>query len=692
MAKHFIAKVLVISQLFVQILSYDTYNTIDYFPQFTCNMNQCTIANILSDGEFQDQIQKLSSKKFDYYPQQCAQHYYRDCSRPPMRNTWTSYKEITIEDSELEKLPSGDFSQFNHITSFSASDVGIQEINRDDFKSFKSLSTLDLSNNNITNLGNVVFLHLESLEVLNLSNNSIETIHVNTFDECSKNLILVDLSNNQLKEIHANVFTNIGKSSTNAQLNFAHNQIDTIISTVMINTFETIDISYNLLKKLNLNCTSIDNLLLNDNKLEEFSVDDNCRLKSLDLSNNFITQLKVADISSLILSNNKDLRNLTLNVVNLTVLKVDNVTGSVITFESLKNATKLQILDASNSYIGIPKINTFANKKLLQKLTLRNTGLSNIQHGMFSHQKNLKDLDISANNLSQIDIRMFMGLLNLEKLDISGNKLTIIDHYESILDSFPKLTTIGIEDNNWNCSYLYDLVKKLNVKIKEPKSLIHDSSNVLGIACTTSSEIKIKLLEDKNETLALKLNEIIAQMNEIKAKDSNGKYDSDVIKAELFSLKNEVLEIKSRMILTVANANITSNNFDINEARKMMEELNKFTLEKQKLSQDKLEQRINELQFEMKKNEIANGKNEILRAKNEVPEKPRQETLVASNGNESKGIEIPLTVMLTSLVIIGCIFVYTKLKKLLYQQNNLMSVRARSTNTINTSVELPFND
>lgn len=310
---------------------------------------------------------------------------------------------------------------------------------------------------------------------------------------------------------------------------------------------------------------------------------------------------------------------------------------------------------------------------------------------MLSHQKNLQILDISHNNLGYIDLHVMTNLKNLKTLDISGNNLTQLFHYESIHKIFPNLKKLGVDQNQFNCTYLAMILKSLNEKeiiLIEPENPVKTSSNIFGIACETESHLKVKPLENSSDAVAAKLNEIIEQINHDKAKYESEKFDNDLVKSELFHIRNELLDMKTKMLkIQISSPSAVNGSVDMGEVRKAIETVNNFTLEKQKLSVDQVLHKFNELQLE------------VTRVKMES-EKSAQKNLIVNSPRSSRddnvrhtSAEILLTVVITTLAIAACIFVYFKVKAIFKQHHERnLSVRARSTNTINTTLEMPFDD
>lgn len=312
---------------------------------------------------------------------------------------------------------------------------------------------------------------------------------------------------------------------------------------------------------------------------------------------------------------------------------------------------------------------------------------------MLSHQKHLQFLDISYNNLGSIDLHVMTNLKNLQSLDMSGNNLTQLLHFESIRKIFPNLVTIGIDQNNFNCTYLAMILKSLNeneIVLKDPENPMKTSSNIFGIACTNESFLKVKPIENSSDVIASKLNEIIEQINTEKAKYESEKYDNDLVKSELFHIRNEMLDIKTKMLNNQLNIPASANgSVDMSEVKRVVETVNNFTLEKQKLSNDQVLQKFNELQLEIARVKMENEKLSQKSLAISLPQpSPRSDDNIRHNSSD-----ILLSIVITSLVIAALVFIYSKFKDIftLHSERNL-SVRARSTNTINTTVEMPFDD
>jgi hypothetical protein len=114
-------------------------------------------------------------------------------------------------------------------------------------------------------------------------------------------------------------------------------------------------------------------------------------------------------------------------------------------------------------------------------------------------------------------LNMFTSLTSLEKLFLDGNDLTEIA-YDDIKHSLPKLTEISLSDNNWNCSYLTAVIRKMNsvqVKIKiDATKFVSNTTNQKGIACNNAKAVHWKTLNDIH-SIGEQLNKLTLQRQQL---------------------------------------------------------------------------------------------------------------------------------------------------------------------------------
>lgn len=169
----------------------------------------------------------------------------------------------------------------------------------------------------------------------------------------------------------------------------------------------------------------------------------------------------------------------------------------------------MRSLDLSETHLRDLKVDTFAELSLLEKLNLAHNEMENISFGLFPHQQNLKFLNMSSNKLRFIDQHMFLSMENLTTWDLSGNKLTKLENFDRYRETFPKLKTIAIDDNDWNCKYLAKLVtsfKRQAIEIASPRKPVKSTSSVTKIGCEETAEREVILMQSFDEVSAAIVN------------------------------------------------------------------------------------------------------------------------------------------------------------------------------------------
>jgi Leucine-rich repeat (LRR) protein len=287
---------------------------------------------------------------------------------------------------------------------------------------------------------------------------------------------------------------------------------------------------------------------------------------------------------------------------------------------SISTLSTLQFLDVSNNNIGHLNLTTFAELKNLLTLSLGYTNISNLEYGTFSHHPKLTRLDISYNSLGQIDLNMFTSLTSLEKLFLDGNDLTEIA-YDDIKHSLPKLTEISLSDNNWNCSYLTAVMKKLNsvqVEIKiDATKFVSNTTNQKGIACNNTKAVHWKTpvirfdpatagAINSTEILEMTRNidKLIASFNTTEITDDL-RNDIKQLQEKLQFLEKNLNEQGMTIVKTqlqVATANSTVQSQTLSDIHSIVEQLNNLTLQRQQLNNDILSQKMYELNFNVDRN------------------------------------------------------------------------------------------
>jgi hypothetical protein len=287
--------------------------------------------------------------------------------------------------------------------------------------------------------------HFIALKVLKLSNNQLKRIHHDSFTNTNHLLEILDLSHNKIEGIEKNGLKTLRKLKV---LDVSHNLLQDLDHYVFAKLFALteINLSGNNLKKIDFtifHCNGrLQRIKLHGNSITEMQSNPNYKTKSLDLSNNQITNIDVLKyfgiLEELSLSGNEKL-----------ILK-----GNI--FEKLQpGLTKLYL-----NFLDLSKIPNFS--KILLKLP------------------DLIVLGISNNTLKQLLNINSESLSTLETLIVDGNYLNHIE-YEAIKMKLPNLKTIEMIVDSLNCKSMpyFDQTFKFQYSFTSDKSLL--------FTCTQSS-------------------------------------------------------------------------------------------------------------------------------------------------------------------------------------------------------------
>lgn len=481
---------------------------------------------------------------------------------------------------QITEIPRFTFEHATYLANLNLARNNITQLEKNSFSGTQLLLKIDLSRNFIDTIDSKALNELASLKQLYLSSNKITSLDSEVF-KYLKNLAAIKLDNNQLSSLPSDIFLGNqqiqeidlnGNMLTAIQLTFFDN---------MPNILSFIDASYNRLQSFSINCTTF-----------SYTYDEPTNLY-VNVSNNYLTSL---DISS-----------------NFTVTHLMVGNNNISDLSNINSQTKLKELDLSYNHLGELSLSSFSGLSHLTYLNLESTAISGIDYGTFGHQTHLVTLDISYNKLIKLYISMFASLSDLQALYIDGNNLTTLD-YVQLIDTFPKLTLVGLQDNDFNCTALAKMVSELSRRqirmdvVEETR--ITDKPNIKGIACTKdgdkpSWQIPIhhihnhtdatpQLVETVNNliTAVTKLN--VSLQQNLKTKDDI-KEIRDQLRQLTFNFYQMKADITSNQLASLVNATT-----DTRDIKNMIDIMNNITIDRQKLELDKIKQNLYELETKLK--------------------------------------------------------------------------------------------
>lgn len=366
-------------------------------------------------------------------------------------------RALVASHNLLTEIEEGLFDDATHIHDVDFSYNQIKRIDPSAFVNATELLSLDLSNNNLLTIDNQAIRKLENLQNLYVRNNKISAIDALTFDGL-KLLSKLDLSQNSLKKVNPNAFRHFPSLF---YLNLSANAISELDAQFFnyIEQIRILDLSHN-------NISNFGN-----------SFGSNVALTDLYISNNHIKS-----INQLASANFADFRMLDVSNNQITGL-CDHI------FDKFPN-----LIDVNLAMNPIKKLNEtiFINNANLRRLNLSQMGLETIGIKTFLKAHKLEMLDLSMNQLKRLDSNMFLpSFTDLKMFYIEGNKID--DLYGFRKQLFPNLRTLGIQNNNFNCSYLHNFFDKivwhdLFIDIDRIYAFTIDEDNVNGIRCRKITE------------------------------------------------------------------------------------------------------------------------------------------------------------------------------------------------------------
>lgn len=518
----------------------------------------------------QNDIVDLTCKSFGWLPQPdvkvCLINDIIATNKTFFRFSLNTVETLIATNCSLITIPNGLFSNFVMLKHMSFVSAGIETLTADDFIAATHLYTIAMSNNSIEALGNNTFSAASELHQVDLSYNKISTIDSSTFEYLNR-LEVILLNNNRIS-----VFACRFSSSAIKELQLQMNRIHTFQPILVAGTRLTeLSLAQNLLTTLNdtldaeywSHITKLDIAvnnplltLISGNKPFEsteflnisHSTYSTCYISAtltiLDASHNRIDSVCVQDANSSVLEELSLSKNQLTSMTNLTQLKY------------------LRKLDLSFNNITDLNHNSFAHMIQLEMLYLESTGLQRLDYGMFSHLQSMRVLDLSYNRLRTIDLKLLLFMHEMKELFFEGNDLTSLD-YESIPKQFPVLRFLGLADNQFNCSYLMDLLRCLSLsdielKPSDSSSVRTKSPNIFGIQChinstTTTSYSPMAPTQHQTEhagafkAIETKINAIVSDVTAMKTPSSSDLMTKRKFQTDISTLQDDLERFNATM-------------------------------------------------------------------------------------------------------------------------------------------------
>ncbi|XP_055296223.1 chaoptin-like [Sitodiplosis mosellana] len=414
---------------------------------------------------------------------------------------------MSFQNCALQKIPVDIIEYYRYVWKLNISDISLKSLGQKDFngKYEQRLRTLVASHNLLIEIEPGLFNGAQHIRDVDFSFNKIKRIASAAFTNATEMLSL-DLSNNNLAKLDDRTFQSLHNLET---LILRNNQIDelNVLTFAGLSTLAKLDLSYNMLTHLNaeafedlvLNCLNVSHNGITEFDANLFSHFN--QMQILDISYNNISSLNdtfysmSATLRELYMSNNhiKSINGLAASTFMLTVLDVSKNEISDLCEHIFDNFTNLNNINLSLNPIKKLGRFIFAKHANLLHLNLSQISLTNIEPKTFLKPQKLQSIDLSKNKLKKVDFKMFLPRFkDLHRFYLEGND-EISDLAGFRRQLFPNLHTLGIQNNNFNCSYLHtffdkDVWHELTIEVDRIYTFEVEGDNVGGIRCKVVEE------------------------------------------------------------------------------------------------------------------------------------------------------------------------------------------------------------
>lgn len=185
------------------------------------------------------------------------------------------------------------------------------------------------------------------------------------------------------------------------------------------------------------------------------------------------------------------------NFRNIRELDISNLKITNIISNPLRHCKQLSILNMSMNDFGQLNHELFEENYKLSKLDLKNNKLKVIPTQTFDNMPRLSYLNLGGNFLTEFPVQNFPVHNRMKCLLLYSNNITDLDE-KGLLQNFPNLKQININNNLFECDRLTIIVRKLKssgIEIQTWVEQTHrnrgfDTSTVEGIECIAEEKLQ----------------------------------------------------------------------------------------------------------------------------------------------------------------------------------------------------------
>ncbi|XP_063994325.1 slit homolog 3 protein-like [Diachasmimorpha longicaudata] len=313
-------------------------------------------------------------------------------------------KILDLSRNQLSELPANAFRTLTVLVHLHLRDNIIDTVNEDAFARLEALEYLDISDNRLIQLPDATLTHLSSLQTLNLSGNQLKILGARWFEALGR-LRELDVSRNGLTKAASGALQPLPGLSV---LRLAENPLMERDVSLLLGTgrrLETVDASRTGLLRVPAALTrSVRALRLAGNKLtciRDGDFDGYPLLKILDLSDNLLNVVEEDALG------------------RLETLEELNLSGNRLKFIPKRLPNSLIHLNLHGNVIEDVSFDDLNGIDNIHSLILDNNMIENIEQGALSQLPLLTELDISNNPIKQLPANTLAGPTSLTKLRMS---------------------------------------------------------------------------------------------------------------------------------------------------------------------------------------------------------------------------------------------------------------------------------
>lgn len=215
--------------------------------------------------------------------------------------------------------------------------------------------------------------------------------------------------------------------------------------------------------------------------------------------------------------------------------------------------TELEELHLNNNdIVSVPESLLKNNRKLLA-LNLDNNKISKIDPLTLLNLPLLRELHIKNNKISQFNSRALENSNKLEKLYFSNNQISTLD-FQNFKKYFPNLSEIGINDNNFTCPKVRDMIEEFRPQGIVIEDLMQRPGEQSGINCQYNDQFTatifgreidiLQQMEAGNQEKTLAQEKLNADLiKHLKGASESNSPGSDRIVSEIL---NALLELRTK--------------------------------------------------------------------------------------------------------------------------------------------------